>query len=897
MEASMSGRLALGLLRLIARVVPSRDRAAWLQEWEAELAHRRDPRLRSVLGSFFDAAWMRRQFTRDAEIVHDVRHGLRSFGRAPAFAATAILTLALGIGANTAIFSVVNGVLLRPLPYPRPGQLMHLETYPGPRLAFPVAVAEYLEFQQFNRSFAAVGAFRTGESNVMAGDGALRVPSATVDAHLLQALGLRVAQGRLFRSDDSVASGPALPGGGALMAPVVLISHDLWQTAFGGQDVVGTSIEVDGRRLDVIGIMTPGADLMDRHVQIWLPLGFTEAERLARNNHNLTLIGRLRDGITVESAQTELRALIGDWSRRTGITPGGGHAGHVFLGPSGGGGHGLQMVPLADQMLGRVGRSIWALQVAVALVLLIACANVANLLLARSEARQREFAVLTALGAGRGRLLRKVLTESVTLSVAGGALGVVLARAGVEGLILAYPESLPRIGEVTVDLRVMFVSFAVAVLCGVLFGLAPLMHTRPAATAAALKSSPRGSTGSTRHHLRRALVVAETALAVIVVVGAGLLIRTVYNLSTVDIGFDRARLVTFSITLPRTRFDIMGRVHAYQRLLDRLRALPGVQNATAMSSLPLDRPYLLNQTEITNSALDDAPTIPIDYQRVMTGFFETSGVAIVQGRGFVPADAASQGGLTVVNETMASTYWRGRNPIGQRLRPGGTMPWYTVIGVSKDVKQAGVDQRVGPEAYVLVDQVASATLTSSLSISPLTMHFLLRTTVPQAQLSRTITAAVDDLDPAVPVARLREMEDVFAASIQGPRLLAHLLGFFSGLALLLAAIGTYGVLASMVAERRREMGIRLALGANRARLLRQVMTQGLLLGAIGVAAGAAGALVVTRLLTSLLFGVQPADLLTLAIVVPSIVGIAAIASWLPAWRASRLDPTAVLRID
>jgi predicted permease len=528
-------------------------------------------------------------------------------------------------------------------------------------------------------------------------------------------------------------------------------------------------------------------------------------------------------------------------------------------------------------------------------VLLIACANVANLLLVRAETRRREFAVLTALGAARGRLLRKALTESVILAVSGGALGVLLASAGVEALVRAYPTSLPRMSEVTVDSQVMLVSLAVAVLSGLLFGLAPMMHTRSHATTEALQSGPRGSSGTTRHQVRRALVIAETALAVIVVAGAGLLVRTVQNLTAVDAGFDRSRMVTFSITLPQSSFDIMGRVRAYQRILEQVRAVPGVRMATAMTGLPLDRPARVNQTEITTGSTESFAGI--DYQRVMTGFFETTGIPILQGRGFQSTDTASAGGVAVVNETMANTSWPGRNPIGQRLRPraDGRNPWLTVIGVAKDVKQTGVDQPVRAEAYALVDQLATATLTSFLSVSPATMHVVVRTALPLSTLAPALAQVVHDVDAAVPVARLREMDEVFTESIRRPRLLARLTGAFGVLALLLAAIGTYGVLSYMATERRREIGIRMALGANRSRVLALVLRHGLLLTTIGVAAGLAGTLGLNRLIASLLFGVQPTDAGTLAAVIVTISLVAIVACWLPAWRASRLDPNVALR--
>ena len=404
--------------------------------------------------------------------------------------------------------------------------------------------------------------------------------------------------------------------------------------------------------------MARGTDLMSNHTGIWLPLGFTDDERRARNNHNLYLIGRLRESATVTSAEAELNTLTETWSARTGITPAGGDDGHVFVPRGKGDGHLLRMTPLSDQILGRIGRSIWVLQAAVGLVLLIACANIVNLLLARADARRREFAMLTALGAGRSRLVREAMIESVILALTGGALGVMLARIAIEALVRAYPASLPRIGEVAVDERVVLVSLGVAFACGLLFGLVPVSHIRSEAIADTLRAGSPGASGTVRHRLRRGLVIAETALAVIVAIGAGLLVRTVQNLAAADAGFDRARLVTFSITLPPTGFDSIGRVHTYQALLEQLRAVPGVSSASAMTSLPLDRQFIPNQTEIANSTAPSEPVPGVDYQLVMSGSFETMGIPILQGRGFQASDAVSTGYIAVVNEALAHTFWR-----------------------------------------------------------------------------------------------------------------------------------------------------------------------------------------------------------------------------------------------
>ena len=835
----------------------------------------------------------------------DIRLAGRGLLRAPAFAVVTILTLALGIGANTAIFSIVNGVILRPLGYPKPEQLMYLTTQ-FPAFGFDrfwVSPPEYFEFRELNQAFAAVGAYTTGEANLTSGDRPLRVRSASVDDHLLNALGIKPFAGRLFAKGETDVVPPPNPAGPVPPPPICLLSYELWQSAFGGQaGIIGQMVEVNGLRREVLGIMPPGADVMDNRTEIWMPIALNPNNRQQRGSHFLYLVGRLKDRVTPDAARAELTQLIQTWGERTG------QKNHVFA-PlpktaeerKTNFGHILQMDPVQEQIVGSASRAIWVLQAAVGFVLLIACANLANLLLARAETRHREFAVRTALGAGRGRLLRQFMTEGVLLSIIGGVLGLVLARAGVQALIRLYPSSLPRTAEVTVDPMVLIFTLGVSVATGLVFGLAPLMHTRVKGLALALKEGgARGATAA-RHHLRRGLVMAEVALAVMLVIGAGLMIRTVYNLSVVDAGFDRSRLVTFQMSLANVDYPQPApRAQLYQRLLEKLRGVAGIQGASAMSGLPPNRPLNANDTDIGNyEAPPEGPFENVDYyQSVMTNYFETMGIPIVTGRSFQASDAAS-GPVVIVNETLVNTFWKDRDPIGQTLKPGlarfADVPDFRVIGVAKDVKQGGVDKKTGTELYLLVDQVAVAP--PPIGNAPGTMNIVLRTTLPPATLRTQIEAIVREADASVPIVRLRDMNGVFEESITRPRLLAQLLGGFAGLALLLAAIGTYGVLSYMVAERRREIGIRMALGADQGSVLGQVMKQGLTLTTIGIIVGLAGALALNRLIASLLFGVQPTDTLTIVAVVATITLVAAIACALPAWRASRVDPNVVLRDD
>jgi predicted permease len=836
-------------------------------------------------------------------LARSVRYALRDMRRHPTFTLTVVLTLGLGIGANAAIFSVLNGVVLRPLPYPRAEQLMWVSTqYPllGPQ-QFSLSRPEYFDFREVNGSFDAIGAFTMFERNMTAGDRALRVRAANVDEQLLEALAIQPAQGRLFARGETygTSQGPGRPN---LLPPVVILSHELWQTAFGGQPLIGRTVEIAGRSREVIGIMPPRADLLDSGIQVWLPLGLNPSNLGDRNSHSLNVIGRLRGDVSQEAAEAELKALNENWGERVGVSE------HMFVplppttAPSvarADAGHILQITPLQDRVVGAASRSIWMLQMAAGFVLLIACVNLANLLLARAETRRREVAARMALGASRGRLLGQFMAEGALLSIAGGALALWIANAGLQALTQTYPAALPRTAEISVDLYVLLFTCGVAAATSFFFGLAQLRHVGGKGLAAVLTSpGTRGSAGAMRHRVRRGLVVAELALSIVLVVGAGLLLRTVYNLTRVDAGFDPSRLLTFSINLPEFSFpQPEPRVQLFQSVLDALRSVPGVEAATAMTGLPPNRPVNSSNFRIANTQLSSGePFEIVDYsQYVMADYFETMGIPIVRGRSFQPTDAASSTVVAIVNETFVDKFWKALDPIGQRVRPccNDQPPWFTVIGVAKDVKQAGVDQETGTEVYFFVEQIAK--LPPAVIGTPNQINVVLRTSLPVATLSPAIERAVRESERTVPVAGLRAMDAVFTESIQQPRLLAQLLGLFGGLAMLLAAVGIYGVFSYMVAERRSEIAIRMALGAPRLGVLAHVMTEGLLLVGIAVVVGLAVAFAVNRLIVSLLFGVSPTDVPTVAGAVATMIIVAAAACLLPAWRASRLDPNAALR--
>jgi predicted permease len=809
---------------------------------------------------------------------HDLVQAFRSIRKNPAYTTVTILTLALGIGANSAIFSVVNGVLLKPLPYPEPARLLFITSqFPGLGFdQFWVSAPEFLEFRERQRSFEDVGAYRAGAVNLGTADQPRRLNSAVATSELMPVLGVHPIRGRQFTRADT------LPGA----EDVAVLSAEIWQSAFGREEsVVGKVIQIDGVPTRIVGIMPPGYDVHDSKVQVWLPLTLDPASPGNRGGHFLYLVGRMKPGVTAAQAKADVESMLEQWGILNPKT-------HVPDQKN----HRLRLDGLQEDLVGGIRRALWVLQGAVGFVLLIACANLANLLLARAESRQKEFAIRSALGAGRWRLLRQFMTEGVVLAVTGGAIGAALGLGGLRAMLAANPDSLPRTAEIGLDPVVFLFTLLVSIVTGLLFGMTPLLQLRERIVNISLKEAGQRSTaGAGRARLRSALVMSEVALAVVLVIGAGLLLRSLWNLTTVDAGFKRSQLVTFGVVLPGAQYrEPQSRVDFFQRLTSKLGEIPGVQSAAAMAGLPPQR--LVNANDVDFEGYTSPPEGPfenVDYfQNVTRPYLSTMGIPIVEGRDFAPADVTG-GPVVLVNETLAKAFFKDQSPIGRRVRVSGPpqqRPLCTIVGVVRDVKQGGIASKTGTELYFLMEQGPKQT-----NFTPGSMNVAIRTAVPVETLSGQIRSLVQSMDPTLPVVRLRTMDEVFGEAVSRPRLLAQLLGLFAALALALAAIGTYGILAYSVSQRRKEIGIHMALGASRTTVLRMVLGQGLRFTVTGLVVGIAAAFGLTRLLQAQLFNVKPTDPATIVSVAAFIAFVAMAACLIPANRAARVDPMVVLR--
>ncbi len=811
--------------------------------------------------------------------LQDLKYALRMLKKNPAFTAVAILTLAVGIGATSAIFSVVNSVLLRPLPFRQPDQLVRVYSeFPTMQLQkFWLSPPELLDIQREAKSWEAIGAWAPRGQNVGTASEPLRVTSAAITRSLIDVLGVQPERGRNFTEEEDRNGGPK----------VAIISHGLWQKGFGGTgDIIGKQIQIDSATTTVVGVMPanfafpPGSN---DQVELLVPFQFDPANPGSRGSHFLSVIGRLKSGVSIEQAQSEMTSLMAGWKSES-------RAQHL-LNPQG---HPVIMLGLHEDVVGSARKAVWLLMAAVGFVLLIACVNVANLLLARAESRHREFAVRLALGAGIKRMVRQFVAEGFVLVVIASILGVALAFGGLKVLLLFAPDSVPRTEEISVGLPVLLFTIGVAIVAVFLFGLAPLAQVSERNLANWIRGAGQRSIRGGGQALRKGLVITEIALALILVIGSGLMIRAFWKLQQVNTGFDPAGVTSFSLNLPAAKYTSPQSLQFVTALQQKLSAIPGVSGVSMTSGLPPLRRINANDTEIEGyQPTPDGPAQNVDYWNIVgNDYFKTMKIRLVEGRTFEQQDDNPNAmPVVIVNQALAKRFWTG-SPIGRRVNPGFNEPkiWCTIVGVVEDAKNAGMDKPAGPELYFQVRQVADQFLGPNVS-------FVVRAGNDSASVENSIRNAVRELDSGLPVYNLWSMNDLVSRAVVQPRFLALLLATFSGIALFLAAIGIYGVMAYSVAQRTQEIGVRMALGARPLHVLRLVVRQGLGMLLIGTGIGLVGAFLLTRLMSSLLFEVTATDPLTYASVIGLLAVVALLACYIPARRAAKVDPLVALRYE
>ena len=802
--------------------------------------------------------------------VQDVRYAVRVLRKNPSFTAVVLLTLALGIGANTAIFSIVNAVLLSPLPYDDADRIVQVwhtppqEAFPG-RTEFSISPANYLDWRDQNHVFEHIAAYGGTTFTFTGGDRPEAVNGAMVAPDLFAVLRAKPLLGRSFTPEEDA------PGQGK----VVVLGHRFWQTRFGSDPgVVGRQIRLGGESHTVVGVM-PASFRFPQWAELWTPLAWSEQERQVRGIHDYNAIARLAPGVTVAQAQAEMSAI----SRRL-----------EEQYPADDKGWGALIRPLRDELVGDVKPALLVLLAAVSLVLLIACANVANLVLARTLARRKEIALRAALGASRGRVMQQVLSENLLLALVGGALGLLLAHYGVAAIVAFLGDQLPRAAEIRVDGRVLLFTFLISVLTGLAAGIMPALRLTRINLGDALKQgSGKTTSDSGGNRTRSVLVVAEVALSLILLVGAGLMIRTLGMLRGVNPGFDPKHVVSMRLSIPEVKYALPEQQTSFfQRTLERVRALPGVESAGAVTSLPTTggstQPVAIEGHPVV--AMSEQPEVAV---RVMTpGYLQAMRIPLVRGRDVREADAAGQPGVILISESMARRFWPDQDPIGKRL----VLTFYPqlpreVVGIVGDVKQQGLAVvQPSPTIYVPLGQMPRPW-----------MSIVVRTPSQLAALMPAVTGAIREVDPEQPVLDVMTLEALLDDSLAHQRFSMLLLALFAGFALLLAGIGIYSVLSYAVRRRAQEIGIRVALGAQRSDVLWMVLGHGLRLTMAGLVIGTLGAVGLTRLLTGLLFGVPPTDPLTFTVVAALLCAIALLACYLPARRAMRVDPMIAMRYE
>ncbi len=790
------------------------------------------------------------------DLWQDLRYGARLLMKQPGFSLIAVITLALGIGANTTMFSVVNAVLLRPLPFPEPERLALVEAKGPDNFAAP----DFRDLATQNRSFARLGAYVNTTFNLSGGSAPERANGARVSAGLLPTLGVQPLYGRNFTAEEE--------GEGA--AKVVLLGHGLWQRQFGADaGVVGRAIRLDEQNYTVIGVLPPGLNF-PQDKELFVPLTLTAFDLNNYNGFFLTLVARLKPGVTRPQADAELATIIKPGER-----------GPRF--------RSVRVLGLQEALVGDVRTMMLVLMGAVSFVVLIACTNLANLLLTAAARRQKEIVVRLSLGASRSRVVRQFLTESMLLAISGGLAGLLLAYGGMALAGALLPSAIPRIGVINVDARALGFTFALSMMAGLLFGALPALRASQTALTEALKAGSQalsGSIGSQR--LRAMLVVSQVALTVVLLTGAGLLIKSFVRLQQTPLGFQPERLLTARITLPRSAYAAPQQRQSFaQRLLEEMRKQPGMQESALTSSLPFvtGNPGFVILMNGQEEVRPGAPTA--NFRSVSPDYFRVMGITLRTGREFSGADHERAPMVAIINETMAKRYWPNADPIGQRIKETSNQnAWREIVGVVGSVRHSARGEEPRPEMFVPWSQVPA-----------LTLNLVTRTQVEQGSVGATLRRAVTAIDANLPLYDVRMMEDRLFESVAQPRFRTTLLGIFAALALVMALVGLYAVMAVSIAQRTRELGIRVALGAQRRDVIALVLGQGLKLVGIGIAIGLAGAWALTRVLTTLLYEIKPTDPLTFLAAPVLLVVVAILPCWLPARRAARVDPITALRYE
>jgi putative ABC transport system permease protein len=810
----------------------------------------------------------------------DLRYGARMFLKQPGFTLIAVLTLALGIGANTAIFSVVNAVLLRPLPYAEPerlAQVYEANAQQGyDRFAF--SLANFVDHRDQQTGFEQMAAYFRRDANLTGAGEPERVQVAVVSASFFPLLRVQPLLGRGFLTEEET------PG----KHRVAVLSYGLWQRRFGADPrILNQPVTLSGNVYTVVGVLPANFQFPDPFgnnplseaapkVDLLTPLAYDPKDLGDRGSHFLSVLARLRPGVELAQARTELRAIAGRLEEQY---------------PDRNKGWTVNVFALQDEVVRTVRPALLLLLAAVAFVLLIACANVSNLLLARAAARQKEMAVRLALGAPRARLLRQLLTESLLLALAGGAAGLALAYWATRAFISFSPASVPRTDEIRLDGTALLFTFGITLLTGVAFGLLPALQASKPDVHPTLKEGGRqGGNRAGRPRTRRLLVVAEVALSLLLLIGGGLMIRTFISFQRVNPGFRTDNLLTMKLALPSTKYrEPQQQAAFYQQVIERVRALPGVQGVGAVSDLPLAEGGVYTfriEGRPSASAQDDPVAV---WRAISPDYFRTMGMRLRRGREFTEHDQPGAVEVIVINETMAASFWPGEDPIGKRIQiydDREPMPWREIVGVVNDTKQTGLDAPTRPEIYVPFSQRPRAAMT-----------LIAHTAAGPEQLADAMRAAVRAVDPEQPVYRVSTMEQFFSAEVAAPRATMFLMGALAVAALILAAVGIYGVMAYAVTQQTHEIGIRMALGATQRDALRLVIGQGMTLALIGEVIGFAGAFALTRLMTSLLFGVSATDPATFTVIALLLTGVALLACYIPARRATKVDPLVALRYE